>query len=172
MQAPEKSFKINPPLTPTVSKDVAALKAALEIELKNKKQCAYQPYECTQLTIDGYNYCLKHILYDKTAPFKQCFYVYASNGKRCQLGAPKVDKRDYAYCHEHALRTALAKNRENSKYAPPPTGESLLLSLGHYVKKARNKAVSGGSTDEPFQEENFEQKATKGLDPFRKFFSL
>lgn len=73
----------------------AALRAELEIELKNKKQCAYQSYECTQLTVDGYKYCLKHILQDKNAPFKQCNYIYSFNGKRCHLPAPKSEKKDF-----------------------------------------------------------------------------
>lgn len=73
------------------------LKAQLEIELKNKKQCAYTSYECTQLSLDGYKFCYKHILQDKNAPYKLCAYVYSSNGKRCQLPAPRSEKKDYGY---------------------------------------------------------------------------
>ena len=153
------------------NKDVAALKAELEIELKNKKQCTYKPYECTQLTLDGFNYCLKHILQDKAAPYKQCSYIYASNGKRCQLAAPKIEKKDCGYCNEHAVRATLAKNRQNSRYPPPQTAEVLLYSVGHYLKKPRNRSVSG-STDESDRvtaEDSAEPKATRSLDPFRMF---
>lgn len=73
----------------------AALRAELEIELQNKKQCAYEPYECTQLTLDGFKYCSKHILQDKNSPFKQCSFMYNNNGKRCHLPAPRGDKKDY-----------------------------------------------------------------------------
>ncbi|RZC42961.1 KAT8 regulatory NSL complex subunit 2 [Asbolus verrucosus] len=169
MQLPEKQMKIKPPLSASTNKDLAALKAELEIELKNKKQCAYKPYECTQLTLDGFHYCLKHILQDKTAPYKQCSYIYASNGKRCQLAAPKIEKKDFGYCNEHAIRATLAKNRQNSRYPPPQTAEVLLFSLGHYLKKPRNRNISG-STDESDRvpvEEGVEQKTTKSLDPFR-----
>lgn len=96
MQVSQKSVKIKPPLSSTAKEAVAALRAELQIELQNKKQCAYQPYECTQLTLDGYNYCLRHILDDKNAPFRQCSFVYTSNGKRCYLPAPKGEKKEYA----------------------------------------------------------------------------
>lgn len=73
----------------------AALRAELEEELRNKRQCTYQSYECTQLCLNGYKYCSKHILQDKTAPYKQCSYVFSSNGKKCHLPAPKSDKKDF-----------------------------------------------------------------------------
>jgi KAT8 regulatory NSL complex subunit 2 len=169
MHLQERQLKLNHTQSMTANKDVAALKAELEIELKNKKQCTYKPYECTQLTLDGFNYCLKHILQDKTAPYKQCSYIYASNGKRCQLAAPKIEKKDFGYCNEHAVRATLAKNRQNSRYPPPQTAEVLLFSLGHYLKKPRNRSVSG-STDESdrmLTEDNIEPKTTRCLDPFR-----
>ena len=75
-------------------KATAALRAQMQYELQNKKQCEYQPYECTQLTLDGYNYCLRHILSDKSAPYKSCSYVYSHNAKRCYMPAPKIDKKD------------------------------------------------------------------------------
>jgi KAT8 regulatory NSL complex subunit 2 len=169
MHLQERQLKLNHTQSMTANKDVAALKAELEIELKNKKQCTYKPYECTQLTLDGFNYCLKHILQDKTAPYKQCSYIYASNGKRCQLAAPKIEKKDFGYCNEHAVRATLAKNRQNSRYPPPQTAEVLLFSLGHYLKKPRNRSISG-STDESdrmLTEDNIEPKTTRCLDPFR-----
>lgn len=78
-----------------VSKDDAdaAIRAQLKNELQNIKQCAYKVHECTQLTVDGYNFCQRHILNEKKAPFQQCAYLYPNNGKRCFLPAPK-DKRE------------------------------------------------------------------------------
>lgn len=73
----------------------AALRAQLHQELENRKPCNYQLYECSQLTLDGYDYCLRHIMEDKTAPYRQCSYVYNGNGKRCYLPAPKGEKKDY-----------------------------------------------------------------------------
>lgn len=91
-----QKVKVKSPQTNAAAK-IAALRAQLQVELQNKKQCAYQPFECTQLTLDGYNYCLRHILEDKSAPFKQCAYVFSSNGKRCYLPAPKGEKKEFGY---------------------------------------------------------------------------
>lgn len=91
-----QKVKLKSPLSSAAKEAVAALRAEVQIELQNKKQCAYQPYECSQLTLDGYNYCSRHILEDKNAPFRQCSFVYTSNGKRCHLPAPKGDKKEYA----------------------------------------------------------------------------
>ncbi|XP_023311442.1 KAT8 regulatory NSL complex subunit 2 isoform X2 [Anoplophora glabripennis] len=150
----------------------AALRAELEIELQNKKQCSYETYECTQLTLDGFKYCSKHILQDKNAPFKQCSFVYTNNGKRCHLPAPRGDKKDYGYCNEHALKATLSRNKQNSKYPPPNTAEVLLQSLSHYVKKPRNRATyppNAQHTDEgdrTILDDVGEAKVTKSLDPF------
>lgn len=92
----KKSVKMKSPLSSSAQEAVAALRAELQMELQNIKQCAYQPYECTQLTLDGYNYCMRHILEDKNAPFRQCSYIYTLNGKRCYMPAPKGDKKDHA----------------------------------------------------------------------------
>lgn len=73
---------------------MAALRAEVELELQNKKQCAYKPYECTKLAIDNYIYCNRHILEDKIAPFKQCNYISITSGKRCYMPAPKGEKKD------------------------------------------------------------------------------
>lgn len=78
-------------------KAAAALRAQLHQELESKKICAYQPHECSQLTLEGYDYCLRHIMEDKSAPYRQCSFVYNNNGKRCHLPAPKGEKKDHAY---------------------------------------------------------------------------
>ncbi|CAG9820175.1 unnamed protein product [Phaedon cochleariae] len=150
--------------------DAAVLRAQLEIELKNKKQCTYQTYECTQLCLDGYKFCSKHILQDKQAPFKQCSFIYSSNGKRCHIPAQRVDKREYGYCSEHALKATLARNKQNAKNPPPRTAEFLLHSLSHYIKKPR---IRSSSSSTQYSEENdhlaledVDQKLTKFNDPF------
>ncbi|KAG5891997.1 hypothetical protein JTB14_007745 [Gonioctena quinquepunctata] len=148
----------------------AALRAELEVELKNKKQCTYQSYECTQLSLDGYDFCSKHILQDKNAPFKQCSYIYNTNGKRCHLPAPRGDRKDYGYCSEHALKATLTRNKHNSKYPPPCTAETLLHSLSHYVKKPRIRSSSSSTQHsdegERMMPDEGDQKVTKSQDPF------
>lgn len=72
----------------------AALKKSVQIELFNKKQCSYKPYECSQLSLIGFKYCSKHILNDKNAPYKQCSYAFPNNGKKCHLPALRNDKKE------------------------------------------------------------------------------
>lgn len=75
----------------------------------------------------------------------------------------------FRYCSEHALKTALTRNRR----APPPrTAEVLLSSISHYVSNKRSRTSSSGSShpsEEYFQttEEN-DLGCTKSMDPFGK----
>lgn len=147
----------------------AALRAELEREIRNKKQCIYSSYDCTQLALDGYKYCARHILQDKNAPFKQCTFVYGSNGKRCYLPAPWTDKKEYGYCHEHALKATLIRNKQNSKYPPPKTPEVLANSLTHYVKNPRNRSISSSTDD---CDEGTELKVTRSNDPLGEVSSF
>lgn len=78
---------------PTVSTNVAT---TVTKRLKESQSCAYTSYECTQSCLEGYAYCAKHILEDSHAPYKQCAFVYNTNGRKCQNPAPKLDKRDIA----------------------------------------------------------------------------
>ena len=61
---------------------------------KQAQSCLYASYECTQSSLEGYSYCAKHILEDSNAPYKQCAFVYNTNGRKCQNPAPKLDRRD------------------------------------------------------------------------------
>lgn len=166
MQIPENQLESSPT---TSEQDVEALKAELEEEIQSKKLCSYEAYECTQLTLDGFDYCIRHILLDKTAPFRQCSYIYASNGKRCQSAAPKIEKKEVGYCNEHAIKATLEKNRQNLRYPPPQTAEGLLCSLGHYLKKPRHRTVSS-STEESDRapSEDTDAKTTTAVDPYRE----
>lgn len=56
--------------------------------------CMYSHRVCMQNRLEGYEYCLKHILEDKNAPFKQCTYQSGKSGKRCTNASPKSDKKD------------------------------------------------------------------------------
>lgn len=88
-------FKVTADPAAVAAARKAALRAEVELELQSKKQCGYKPYECTQLALDRHSFCMRHILEDKGAPYKQCSFVYASSGKRCHLPAPKLDKKEY-----------------------------------------------------------------------------
>lgn len=49
---------------------------------------------CNHSRHENSPYCLRHILQDPTAPYKQCAYIYNSTGKRCLNIAPKLEKKD------------------------------------------------------------------------------
>lgn len=60
---------------------------------KEETFCKYTHRTCMQNCVDGYDYCIRHILEDKAAPFKQCTYMTKS-GKRCPTAAPKHERKD------------------------------------------------------------------------------
>ncbi|KAG7209685.1 hypothetical protein KM043_011330 [Ampulex compressa] len=103
-----------------------------------------------------YSYCSKHILEDASASFKQCGFVYNTNGRKCQNPAPKLDRRDISYCAEHTRRAQIARIKSTSRHSLPQTPEMLLLNLSHYVKAADS------STEDTEDEEG----KVKVLDPF------
>ncbi|XP_018312257.1 KAT8 regulatory NSL complex subunit 2 isoform X1 [Mycetomoellerius zeteki] len=123
---------------------------------KQTQSCLYASYECTQSCLEGYSYCAKHILEDSSAPYKQCAFVYNTNGRKCQNPAPKLDRRDVSYCGEHSRKAQIARIKSTSRRSLPETPEMLLLNLNHYVKPV-------DSTAEDIEEE---KRKVKALDPF------
>ncbi|XP_044591059.1 KAT8 regulatory NSL complex subunit 2 isoform X2 [Cotesia glomerata] len=112
---------------------------------KIKKKCCYGPYDCTQQCLDNYNYCLRHILEDPNAPYKQCAFIYNANGRKCC----NPNSVDTAYCSEHTRRAQLARIKSTSKHMFPQTPEGLLLNLQHYTKQNLNNGtiVNGEITE-------------------------
>ncbi|XP_061217779.1 KAT8 regulatory NSL complex subunit 2 isoform X1 [Neopsephotus bourkii] len=97
--------------------------------------CAFTPRACSQPRLDGQEFCIKHILEDRTAPFKQCSYVSAKNGRRCPNAAPKTEKKDgTSLCAEHARRNALALQAQGRKPQAGAGGENLLWQLSAYAR--------------------------------------
>lgn len=123
---------------------------------KQTQSCLYASYECTQSCLEGYSYCAKHILEDSSAPYKQCAFVYNTNGRKCQNPAPKLDRRDVSYCGEHSRKAQIARIKSTSRRSLPETPEMLLLNLSHYVKSVNSSAED---TEE-------EKRKVKALDPF------
>lgn len=64
-------------------------------EVDNKPLCSYSPKLCKQRRLNGYAFCIRHVLEDKTAPFKQCEYVAKYNSQRCTNPIPKSEDRRY-----------------------------------------------------------------------------
>lgn len=76
------------------------------------------------------------------------------------------------FCNEHALKSAMQKNREGSRCPPPQTAEVILTSLTHYIKKPKTRSISastqhsdeGRSTPDDLDG----PRPMKPLDPFGK----
>ncbi|XP_053408818.1 KAT8 regulatory NSL complex subunit 2-like [Mercenaria mercenaria] len=98
--------------------------------------CMYSHRVCMQNRLEGYEYCLKHILEDKNAPFKQCSYTSGKLGKRCTNASPKSDRKD-GYCVEHARRAMLIRQRTARKKRPKESPETLLEGLDQYTTFGR-----------------------------------
>ncbi|XP_023288963.1 KAT8 regulatory NSL complex subunit 2 isoform X2 [Orussus abietinus] len=123
---------------------------------KESHTCMYSSYECSQPILEGYSYCARHILEDSSAPFKPCSFVYNTNGRKCQSPAPKLDRRDLAYCPEHTRKAQLARIKSTSRHSLPQTPEMLLLNLSHYVKP----------TDSSAEDTEDDENKIRALDPF------
>ncbi|XP_021916698.1 KAT8 regulatory NSL complex subunit 2 isoform X2 [Zootermopsis nevadensis] len=116
--------------------------------IRSRPACNYLAHECSGQRVEGYDYCVRHILEDKTAPYRLCGYVYSGNGRRCIMPTPKGDKRESGFCAEHARKAQLARQKSSRRHIPPPSSESLLLSLSHYSKTEYNSGAvaSGGGS--------------------------
>lgn len=69
-------------------------RVAQTLRPEEPQACAFAQRPCSLPRLDGLEFCIKHILEDKTAPFKQCSYVSTKNGKRCPNASPKGDRKD------------------------------------------------------------------------------
>lgn len=74
-------------------------------EVDNKPLCSYSPKLCKQRRLNGYAFCIRHVLEDKTAPFKQCEYVAKYNSQRCTNPIPKSEDRRCVYMYVYVAYT-------------------------------------------------------------------
>ncbi|KAH8419232.1 hypothetical protein KR222_011243 [Zaprionus bogoriensis] len=114
------------------------LREQIHSELAKLKYCSNPTYECSLMRIDGYDYCIRHILRDPRANYRQCTHVYP-NGRKCTNAVPKLDTKKEqiltTLCFEHNRQTQLQKThlsvgRLRSRVE---TNETLLNSLSHHV---------------------------------------
>ena len=68
---------------------------AAEIENKSKA-CSNASYQCSAMRVDGFKYCIQHILQDKAAPYTQCAYTFPLSSHRCPLAAPQLYRTNEA----------------------------------------------------------------------------
>uniref|UniRef100_W8CBA5 KAT8 regulatory NSL complex subunit 2 n=1 Tax=Ceratitis capitata TaxID=7213 RepID=W8CBA5_CERCA len=117
---------------------IQELREQLHQEIENKvKRCSNTSYECTLPRVDGYEYCMRHILRDPSGNFRQCSFIY-TNGRKCQNALLKHDiKKDPALttlCFEHNRQEQLRKTHATvGKLKRTDTNEVLLNNLTHHI---------------------------------------
>ncbi|XP_034484790.1 KAT8 regulatory NSL complex subunit 2 isoform X2 [Drosophila innubila] len=114
------------------------LRDQIHSELAKIKYCSNPTYECSLMRLDGYEYCIRHILRDPRANYRQCTHVYP-NGRKCTNAVPKLDTKKEqiltTLCFEHNRQTQLQKThlsvgRLRSRVE---TNETLLNNLSHHI---------------------------------------
>lgn len=59
----------------------------------NKPLCSFSAKLCNLRRLNGYAFCVRHILEDPSAPFKQCAYVVKTSGLRCTSAIKGAEER-------------------------------------------------------------------------------
>lgn len=144
-----------------------------EIE-RRARPCSNKNYECTLPRLGDYKFCLKHILQDDRAPYKQCAYVYPWTSRKCPDPAPILanNKRDATlttYCFEHTSLVRLDKTRRCvGQFKKCVTNETLLADVMHHVKK-KDTARSSNSPEIDLEADDEEINIdVSSNDPFSK----
>jgi len=68
--------------------------SASPVEVMAQLLCSYPHRTCMRNKLEGFDYCIRHILEDRNAPYKQCSYVSSRTGHRCAEAALKTEKRE------------------------------------------------------------------------------
>jgi len=126
----------------------------------NGNLCNYSLFRCHGERISGFQFCVRHILSDKSAPFRPCtFTPDLQNQTKCGKPAPFYGRVD-SYCAEHSKSIQSTRNQLNKKRKSVET--ILLDSLIHY-KKQRVSPDTGTSSSavDPFNLR--EEKENEGL---------
>lgn len=76
------------------STKLAVLRQTRSANPSTAQFCNYSPRVCMRTRLDGYEFCVRHILEDKNSPYKQCTYVSGKTNRRCTAAAPRLEKRD------------------------------------------------------------------------------
>ena len=121
-------------------------------EKDGKQLCAFGGNVCTQRPMKTFDFCVKHILQDPTAPFKRCEYV--AKGKHC--GNPvKLDVgEDIRYCNIHKQKMGITpKTKKKKSEEKTPS------------KRGRKKEKKEESETTPESKEVKEEKSTPDVPP-------
>ena len=76
----------------------------------NNNMCNYIHRICLRTKLEGSDYCIRHILYDKNSQFKQCSFVHPYSHKRCSNAARKTERKE-SYCVWHLKKIFLKRKQ-------------------------------------------------------------
>eukprot|EP00761_Pharyngomonas_kirbyi_P014942 gb/GECH01014973.1/.p1 GENE.gb/GECH01014973.1/~~gb/GECH01014973.1/.p1 ORF type:complete len:399 (+),score=106.94 gb/GECH01014973.1/:1-1197(+) len=79
-----------------------------------KRLCGFNGCICTQRPMKGYSFCIKHILQDQNAPFKQCDYINQQRKRRC-TNPVSLKQEDTRYCNSHKQMLGLIPKKSKPK---------------------------------------------------------
>lgn len=110
--------------------------------------CGYTHRICLQNRLEGYEFCIRHILFDKNAPFKQCSYVHPQSNKRCPNAARRTERKDSTLCPWHIKKLCLKRKQaerlshrpvRDTASSPSKSMPRLLRDLEHYCPEEHEK---------------------------------
>lgn len=109
-----------------------------------RELCGYTHRVCLQNRLEGFNYCIRHILGEKNAPFKQCSYVHPVSNKRCPNAARKTERKhsDSTFCPWHIKKLCLKRKLNDKHHRPRDAQKSvpqLMKDLEHYCAEDHDK---------------------------------
>lgn len=110
--------------------------------------CGYMHRVCLQNRLEGFDFCIRHILFDRNAPFKQCSYVHPQSNKRCPNAARRTERKDSTLCPWHIKKLCLKrKQAERLSHRCRDTGTKsvarLLRDLEHHCPEEHEKRRRG-----------------------------
>jgi len=81
----------------TVAQYLSSSSSGSAVEM-SQSFCNYPRRTCMRNKLEGFNYCIRHILEDRNAPYKQCSYVSSRTGHKCLEPALRTEKRERLIC--------------------------------------------------------------------------
>ncbi|KFD51500.1 hypothetical protein M513_07550 [Trichuris suis] len=70
---------------------------------------------CRQRSINGYQFCIRHILMDKSAPYRACAYVKSQNGKEVRCNNAIFQSQQERYCTTHLVQMGLKEPKKRNR---------------------------------------------------------
>ncbi|XP_033624508.1 INO80 complex subunit D-like [Asterias rubens] len=106
-------------------------------EIDHKPLCSYSAKVCKQRRLNGYAFCIRHVLEDKTAPFRQCEFVAKYNRQRCTNPIPASEDRKFCLSHLQVL--GLVPRKEKRCKPGDPSNDQHVAAEEHTIESHVDK---------------------------------